>query len=172
MIIYKEETMICNECGKNEAKVHFTQIINGKKTENHLCEECAKKNQILYSSFSMENLFSAMLNTINAKTHLPDKVCPNCKMTYEQFKNTGKFGCSHCIDTFKSSLLPVVINIQGYDKHVGKIPKRAGKSYKLQMDIVRLKSELKGAVEREEYELAAKYRDEIYELENKKKGDE
>lgn len=166
--------MFCNECGKNEANVHLTHIINGKKTESHLCEDCAKKNQaILNSNFSMENLFSVMLNnSFNNKTYLPAaKSCTNCGMTYENFRNTGKFGCSHCIDSFKGRLKPVIKSIQGYDRHIGKIPKRAGGDYKIQMDIERLKNDLKGAVEREEYELAAELRDKINDLENKK-GDE
>ncbi|MFA7550538.1 MAG: UvrB/UvrC motif-containing protein [Sedimentibacter sp.] len=166
--------MLCNECGKNEANVHLTHIINGKKTESHLCEDCAKKNQaILNSNFSMENLFSVMLNnSFNNKTYLPAaKSCTNCGMTYENFRNTGKFGCSHCIDSFKGRLKPVIKSIQGYDRHIGKIPKRAGGDYKIQMDIERLKNDLKGAVEREEYELAAELRDKINDLENKK-GDE
>ncbi|NLJ59269.1 MAG: hypothetical protein GX339_10560 [Tissierellia bacterium] len=165
--------MLCNECGKNEANVHVTHIINGKKTENHLCEECAKKNQSIFNTnFSMENLFSAMLNSaFNTKTYLPTKGCSNCGMTYDQFRNIGKFGCSHCIDTFKQRLMPVVKSIQGYDNHKGKIPKRAGGKYRVQMEIKRLKTELRNAVEREEYELAAKLRDEIHDLERNQGGE-
>jgi protein arginine kinase activator len=166
--------MLCNECGKNEANVHVTHIINGKKTESHLCEECAKKNQaILNSSFSMENLFSAMLNNaFNNKTALPAKGCPNCGMTYDTFRSTGKFGCSHCIDSFKTRVMPVIKSIQGYDRHTGKIPKRAGGSYRVQMDIEKMKNDLRNAVECEKYELAAELRDKIHELENKMQGDE
>lgn len=159
--------MLCNECGKNEARVHVTHIINGKKTESHLCEECAKKNQtFLNSSFSMENLFSEMLNNaFNTTTYYPSKGCLKCGMTFDEFRNTGKFGCSDCIGTFKNRLMPVVKNIQGYDIHTGKIPKRAGGSYKIQKDIEKLKVQLKQAVENEEYEQAAQLRDKIRELE-------
>ncbi|MGD9568970.1 MAG: UvrB/UvrC motif-containing protein [Sedimentibacter sp.] len=160
--------MLCNECGKNEAKVHVTQIINGKKTESHLCEECAKKNQSFFNSnFSMENLFSSMLNNaFNSTAYAPIKGCSKCGMTYEEFRTAGKFGCSDCIDTFKPRLMPVVKNIQGYDAHAGKIPKRAGGSYKIQKDIEKLKAQLKLAIENEEYEKAAQYRDQIREMEN------
>lgn len=159
--------MLCNECGKNEANMHFTQIINGKKTENHLCEECAKKNQS-FSSFSMENLFSAMLNnTFGNSTYSPVKSCSKCGMNYEQFRDSGKFGCNDCIDTFKPKLMPAIKNIQGYDMHMGKIPKRAGGNYKLQKDIEKLKIELRQMIEQEEYEKAAELRDRIRELENK-----
>lgn len=160
--------MLCNECGKNEANVHVTHIINGKKTEAHLCDECAKKNQtLLNSNFSMENLFSAMLNNaFNTTTYLPSKGCSKCGMTYDEFRDKGKFGCSECIETFKQKLLPVVKNIQGYDNHTGKIPKRAGGSYKVQKDIEKLKTKLKNAIESEEYEQAAELRDKIREMEN------
>lgn len=160
--------MLCNECGKNEAKVHVTHIINGKKTETHLCEECAKKNQSIFNSnFSMENLFSAMLNNaFSSSAYLPGKGCSTCGMTYEQFRSTGKFGCSDCIETFKPKLLPVVKNIQGYDAHAGKIPKRAGGSYRVQKDIEKLRDELKLMIDQEEYEKAAQIRDRIRDMES------
>ena len=167
--------MLCDECGKNESKVHVTHIINGKKSESHLCEECAKKNQaLLNSNFSMENLFSAMLNNaFNTTNYLPVKGCDVCGMTYEEFKKTGKFGCSQCINTLKPRIMPVVKSIQGHDVHTGKIPKRAGGNYKVQKDIEKLKNELKAAIEQEEYENAARLRDKIRSMENNiRKGDE
>ena len=160
--------MLCNECGKNEAKVHLTHIINGKKTESHLCESCAKKNQSIFNAnFSMENLFSSMLNNALSGTYLPSKGCSTCGMTYEEFKNIGKFGCSDCIETFKHKLIPVIKNIQGYDTHTGKIPNRACGDYKAQKDLERLKEELKLMVEQEEYEHAAELRDKIRDIENR-----
>lgn len=160
--------MLCNECGKNEANVHLTHIINGKKTESHLCEECAKKNQSIFnSSFSMENLFSAMLNNaFNGASYLSSKGCSNCGMTYEQFRNVGKFGCNECIEAFKPRLIPVIKNIQGYDEHTGKIPKRACGDYKVQKDLEKLKEELKLMIEQEEYERAAELRDKIRDMED------
>jgi protein arginine kinase activator len=160
--------MLCNECGKNEAKVHVTHIINGKKSETHLCEECAKKNQSTFNTnFSMENLFSAMLNSaFNTTTYIPSKGCSKCGMTFDEFRSVGKFGCSDCIETFKPKLMPVVKSIQGYDTHAGKIPKRAGGSLKIQKDIEKLRMQLKLAIESEEYEKAAQLRDKIREMEN------
>ena len=35
--------MLCEECGKAPATVRLEQVINGKKTVMHLCEECARK---------------------------------------------------------------------------------------------------------------------------------
>lgn len=163
--------MLCSECGKNNATVHYTQIVNGHKTESHLCEECAKKhktlfNNNLYNNFSMENFFSGMLNNAFGGYLSGGKGCEKCGTTFEQFRQMGKFGCSDCIDTFKQRLLPVIRNIQGYDTHRGKIPKKAEGRYKVEKEIEKLKSELKQYIEQEEYEKAAETRDKIRAIEN------
>lgn len=33
--------MNCEECGKRQATLHLTKIVNGEKTEYHICEQCA-----------------------------------------------------------------------------------------------------------------------------------
>ena len=42
--------MLCDRCKKRDAKILYTEIINGLKKEQHLCEECATD----YTSFQME----------------------------------------------------------------------------------------------------------------------
>ncbi len=58
--------MLCEECGKRMATLHFTKIINGEKTEYHLCEVCAKekgeKLTGLDTGFSFQDLLSGLLN--------------------------------------------------------------------------------------------------------------
>lgn len=160
--------MLCNECGKNNASVHVTKIYNGVKTEYHLCEECAKKQQSLFNtSFSMENLFNGMLNDAFGTVHTSRSGCATCGMTFDEFRDLGKFGCTDCIATFKPRLMPVIKNIQGYDTHVGKIPRKAGGKLKIEKDLDMLKSQLKTYVEQEEYEKAAEIRDKIRDMENK-----
>ena len=36
-------TMLCNFCGKKEAKVHLKEIIDNESRELHLCEACARE---------------------------------------------------------------------------------------------------------------------------------
>ena len=38
--------MLCDNCGKNVATTHIRSVVNGKKTEKHLCAECAAKEGI------------------------------------------------------------------------------------------------------------------------------
>ena len=35
--------MLCENCGKREANVRYSENINGVKKEMHLCEECSQK---------------------------------------------------------------------------------------------------------------------------------
>ena len=55
----------------------------------------------------------------------------------------------------------------GADQHVGKVPQRAGETMKKQNGILRLRSELKRAVQKEDYEQAANLRDQIKKMEDK-----
>ena len=33
--------MLCDRCKKREAKIYYTEVVNGEMKEQHLCEECA-----------------------------------------------------------------------------------------------------------------------------------
>ena len=50
--------MVCQNCGKNEANVKYTQIVNGVKKEMVLCEECAEKMGISNFKVNMPIHFS------------------------------------------------------------------------------------------------------------------
>ena len=51
--------MLCDNCGKRNANVRYTQIINGNKKEMILCEECSKKLGIGNMNFNMPINFSS-----------------------------------------------------------------------------------------------------------------
>ena len=53
--------MKCDNCGKNEANVKYTQIINGEKKQMFLCEECSKKLGISDIHFNMPISFNSFL---------------------------------------------------------------------------------------------------------------
>lgn len=163
--------MQCQECGKRQATLHFTKIINGEKTELHICESCARERGELIpgtaSGFSIHNLLSGLLDFDAAANGAkpPQLRCENCGMTYSQFSKLGKFGCSQCYKHFADRLEPLLKRVHGNTVHVGKIPKRAGGRVKTKREIDRLKKEMQGKIEREDFETAARLRDQIRELE-------
>ena len=152
--------MFCNFCGKNPSVVHYSQVINNQVTEMHLCESCAKKQGFnLISQFSV----SDFLGNISGDTgkNLKELQCSVCGLTLSNFKKTGRLGCSQCYITFKDFLAGILKRIQGSEHHAGKIPARLEKVSDKDNIVLDLKQELKQAIEKEEYEKAAKIRDKL-----------
>ncbi|WP_100405964.1 UvrB/UvrC motif-containing protein [Bacillus solitudinis] len=168
--------MKCQECGQRQATLHFTKIINGKKTEFHICEHCAKEKGEQFpgsNSFSIHQLLSGLLHfeqPINAEqgksTENTELSCEKCGMTYEQFTRVGRFGCADCYQNFDSKLEPLLKRVHsGNHVHAGKIPVRIGGGIQLKREIDSLKKNLRAHIEQEEFELAAEVRDQIRLLE-------
>ncbi|MFZ3590884.1 UvrB/UvrC motif-containing protein [Bacillus sp. DJP31] len=171
--------MVCQECQKRPATLHFTKIINSEKSEIHLCDQCAKEKGELSmfsegAGFSFTNLLEGLLNfeqsfkgtATNAFTQTEVLQCERCKMTFQQFVKAGRFGCSNCYRTFQLQLEPVLRRLHsGNTIHTGKIPKRIGGNIHVKKQIEQLRAELKELVTKEEFEAAAKLRDQIRELE-------
>jgi protein arginine kinase activator len=88
-------------------------------------------------------------------------------MSYHDFLQTGKIGCSVCYDTFRSQLEPLLRRIHGSSTHTGKIPHRSGGTLTIKHEIAICKEKLQSAVKQEKYEQAAIYRDKIKDLEQK-----
>lgn len=188
--------MLCQNCGKNEVNFRYTQIINGVKKEMALCDKCAKSLGLESLDFNMpinfSNFLGDFLNVAADTEFLPSFAktgvlqCDECGMTYNEFVDTGKFGCSHCYDIFANVLDPVLKNIHGSSNHIGrrsrlsanekkkvaqdveqahqKVTKGTAKPQKKdekQEKIDKLNEELKQAIQEERYEDAAKIRDEI-----------
>lgn len=163
--------MLCEDCNSKNATVHMTKIINGKKEEIHLCDECAKKKEIsnFEDKFSIHSFLASLLEgnaTPNVNiTSNQIKKCPQCGATYNDFKQSGRLGCNMCYSTFSNMLAPLIRRIQGNTVHGGKIPKRSGATIRLRKELNDLKNQLQQLVMREEFEEAAKIRDEIRRLE-------
>lgn len=174
--------MLCQECGKRPATLHFTKIVNGDKTEFHFCEPCAREKGELIpgtaNGFSIHNLLSGLMEleagskaAETAKTIQPPR-CDYCGLTYTQFSKIGRFGCANCYKHFSDRLIPLLKRVHGNTVHIGKVPLRAGQQFQLRRQIEQLKRELQLKIEQEEFETAADLRDRIRELEKQATMDE
>lgn len=159
--------MKCDKCDK-PATVHLTEITGGQKVEKHLCEDCAAGEGItVKSNVPISQLLEDFILQTSPGEEAANLSCDVCGMTFADFRQKGLLGCPHDYDAFERALLPVLGRAQeGRTQHVGKVPHRAGSSQKKQNAILRLRSQLKEAVDAEDYEKAAALRDQIKQLEN------
>jgi protein arginine kinase activator len=171
--------MICQICLEKQANYHFTKIINGNKTEYHLCDGCARENGDIIqgpgNSFSIHNLLSGIVNIEFGPTVStpPAKVaeprCQTCGMTFRQFSQKGRFGCSQCYTAFADKLDPLIRRVQSQNTmHTGKVPRRAHQLTDEQRDfeqlIEKLEQDLLAEIKNEHYERAAVLRDRIHDI--------
>ncbi|NLJ87036.1 MAG: hypothetical protein GX322_11495 [Firmicutes bacterium] len=166
--------MVCEECRKRPAVIHITKIVNNRKTEAHLCQECAQsRGELTFVSptaFTFQNFLAGMLQHSQAtptgpSVETPTAYCPNCGFSYNQFKESGQLGCSVCYEHFQGQIKPLLKRIQGSVAHTGKIPSQHGVAIECRRQIEMLREQQRTAISQEKYEDAAKLRDKIRALE-------
>ena len=157
--------MKCNHCD-NQATVHITQILNGQMHKMDLCESCAQAKGVTNpENLSISNLMDKVdMDTDNSGTAM---VCESCGTTHQEFKKGGRLGCEACYHVFRPVLDPLLDGMHAGTKHLGKIPSGSASRVKFERSVDTLKTELKDAVEKEDYEKAALVRDKLKELESK-----
>jgi protein arginine kinase activator len=162
--------MKCDKCN-NSATIHLTEIHDGKRMEKHLCEKCAAEAEGLpvKAHTPINELLTNFVLAHSGMTKETAAGCPQCGITWAEFRTSGLFGCENDYAFFDKDLTPLLQRAhEGGTHHLGKVPTRRGASSvpaKRQLDLVRLRKELAKAVELEDYERAAKLRDQIRQAE-------
>lgn len=122
--------MLCDICNKRKAKIYYTEIINGEKREQHVCEECAAEftnfiGKSPLGNMSLGNILSGILGNYAkgvSEKQGTETVCECCGMTMREFLAGGKFGCAGCYKAFRTAYADRLRVIQGADVHLGKCP--------------------------------------------------
>ena len=176
--------MLCQNCGKNEVNVKYTQIINGVKTELKVCEKCAKNLGIGSFEFNMPMHFSNFLGAFfndYSMNLLPSfvKEINNQDDTYgkiyNDFAKNGLLEFQDYCSEFDTRIDSMLKKIHRNNKSIGsksienkttkvnrdEVNKKESKENKLE----KLQKELEIAIKEERYEDAAKIRDKIKTLE-------
>ncbi|MBP9865043.1 MAG: UvrB/UvrC motif-containing protein [Candidatus Omnitrophica bacterium] len=165
--------MICNVCGANPATIHLTEIINSQMLEIHLCEACAEeKGTDFKTHFNVADLLAGLGDVSASEAAAPKAeklVCANCGLGYEEFTKNGRLGCASCYDAFSKYLNPLIKRVQRSSQHLGKRPQRIAPEDETRHELKLLQEKLKKAVAKEDFEEAAKLRDQIKGLQEKPK---
>jgi protein arginine kinase activator len=170
-------SMQCQNCHKNPAQLHFTNVQDNRMTEVHLCRACAEERGLVgvpaTPKFSIADLLASMVDKMstNEEERVGPVQCPACGMHYSAFKETARLGCADCYATFTTRLRPLLRRVHGSTRHVGKAPAHQGDAdVSPARALSRLHDELTRAVEREDFESAAEIRDRIKEMERRQSG--
>lgn len=163
--------MQCQICGKKQATVHLTQMLNNEVRKMHLCEQCAEASGIdVNAPESMTNFLLGLGAPKNAPSETAGRTCPQCRLRFSDFKKTSRLGCPNCYVTFAEELEPLLHGMQKGERHVGKKPVHYAGAVNVLLSSASLKKALEEAVVSENYEEAARIRDQIREAENRAAG--
>ena len=178
--------MLCEKCKKRTATVFYNENINGKVRSFSLCGDCAAKMRekgelqdvtSMVGSFAdpfseLQDHFFGNFFGLPTLPYAEEKACPTCGTTYREIAKTGLVGCPDCYKTFDTELERTIGAAQGATSHKGAVPARNRAKQKLEEELKTLREKLDAAVAKEEYEEAAKLRDEIRKKAAKDKSDE
>ncbi|MGL5097773.1 MAG: UvrB/UvrC motif-containing protein, partial [Planctomycetia bacterium] len=123
--------MKCEKCAE-KAVIHMTEIEEGGDfSEVHLCYHCAQ-DHLRQSTDEDEpapvknpTKESAKSSAVVALTpQAGAAVCPVCGISFADFRATGRLGCPNDYQVFHEELKPLLENIHGALRHVGKSPRR------------------------------------------------
>lgn len=163
--------MLCEKCNKNLANVHLTKIDNTGLTKAHLCEECAQSftpqvNVDLSNLFmTLPELLSVALSSLEiiedpSIKEVPDR-CKACDSSFNDLRETGRFGCPECYSSFKDQVKPLLAKIHGQTEHRGRVPNKASEQIQTRIRLRDLRKQLEDCIQSENYELAAELRDKL-----------
>lgn len=158
----------CDQCDR-PATHHSVEIIKGQKIEKHLCDAHAQQEGMSIKGgghVPINELLTNFVKLHSGQTLATEEVCDNCGMKFSEFREHSLMGCPQCYGAFKESLMPLLERAhEGGSHHVGKIPSRAGAGEARQNKLMSLRKRLDDAVTNEDYELAARLRDEVNRIE-------
>lgn len=156
----------CRRCTK-PATLHITEIKSGQARSLHLCENCAKEylDSVTPGTSPDEETSGGEGGFEESEAESQEVACEQCGMTFKKFRSQGRLGCAHDYEVFREKLVPLLESIHGERQHIGKCPQQRPQATRRHQELARLRSELKSAVEAEDYETAARLRDAIREAE-------
>lgn len=161
--------MLCEECGKNQATVAITVSAGGEVTTRRLCPECMKKMQFSLVSGDIQGFLSSVLSVLGSGQKMEEHtaVCSGCGLSYAEFGAHGPTWAAPSVTgTFPISWKPLLQRIHGRAQHAGRRPAafRPSPEDERAARVSELRQKMDEAVASENFEDAAKYRDELRKL--------
>jgi len=163
--------MSCDQCHEREAVIHLTQIVNEQVTTLHLCEKCAAEKGVESPGSAVKTPLGSFLAAMGKgaeqlQAPRSTETCPRCGATFQDFRESGRLGCSDCYRAFEAPLRDLLRRLHGSTHHLGeRYAEREPATARNGQQAADLREQLRLAVETENFELAAELRDRLRVLE-------
>lgn len=161
--------MLCQKCHKNLASVRYAEVVDGKVSDLHLCQDCLKAQQEdEQTGFELSEpspFANRLKSSALAQAATSTETCKSCSTSLSVIIETGKVGCAACYESFPAQIESVMEGIHIALTHRGKIPKLDDSRAQARSELQSKRALLKTALSLENYEDAAALRDEIRSLE-------
>lgn len=168
------ESMKCDSCDQ-KATVFYTQVADGKMKKTALCEACAEQqgvtdptgllmaDQLMGASPPPEYPFPASAPAEMQSLECASK-CPSCGFTISDYQKIGRLGCGECYRAFKSEITQRLPSLHKGLTHNGHVPSGLVELEQKHSRESELKKKLDQAIAEENYEDAARLRDELQKI--------
>ena len=160
----------CSVCGAADGVVDLTHVEGGEVRTRHLCAKCAAEKGIQTPGGLSDSPLGGLLAALGSESSLlpvsqPAAHCSGCGGTLQDFRDSGRLGCAQCYVAFEEPLKELMRRLHGSTHHTGKPYQRpeAPKEEPAPESTHRLKEQLRHAIGAEQFELAARLRDQLKE---------
>ena len=168
--------MKCSNCGEREGIVSLTTIVEGDVRTSSLCAKCAAEKGIETGAGLADTPLGGFLAALGENldpdaplTAALEARCGGCGASLQDFRETGRVGCSECYRSFDAPLRELLRRLHGSTHHTGmryagveSAPPVMPAPTTSQNE---LREQLRRAIEAEQFELAAELRDRLREKE-------
>ncbi len=159
--------MKCDVCHEKDAVIFVRQVTNSSTKELYLCADCAEKKGITENSSNANFTLGGLLgNLLGNQKSEKNKVCPTCGRKFLHIQKEKTVGCPECYTVFKDELREILKGMGVTKSYSGSLPNRLENFKSSLTDRVMLQEKLQCAIQEENYEKAAIYRDKLKMLEN------
>ncbi|MDF1799732.1 MAG: UvrB/UvrC motif-containing protein [Planctomycetota bacterium] len=169
--------MQCEICQENPSSVYVTDLVYDPETPHgalgtpnlqQICTSCAGELKLPHADLPGQDkavLFKLLQKTAKKSQRTAGPTCKTCGMGLTEFRAQGRLGCADCYAVFGPHLAPLLLRMHQATEHTGRGPGVDQAELDRSQQLERLRERMDLAIREEDYENAARLRDELNQLE-------
>ena len=161
--------MLCHNCFRRTGVYHVVVKPEDRQSPRIICKTCHLEMEKELRIVDLPQILSRLIHGVwvqkvrSESSEFDDRTCPVCRYTWRDYKDSGQLGCDRCYQTFRDGIQKTIT--VGAD--VSHIQDSLIDHDNLQgiIEFKRMLTQaLDGAVQKEDFEMAAIIRDKLKKL--------